>query len=48
MIERMKTPWHLWLVGVLSLLWSSYGAFDFIQTTTRARPICARPGSATT
>ena len=35
MIETMKTPWHLWLVGVLSLLWNGFGAFDFIQTTTR-------------
>lgn len=35
MIEMVKTPWHLWLVGVLSLLWNGFGAFDFIQTTTR-------------
>ena len=38
MIELMRnprTPWHLWLVGVLSLLWNGFGAWDFIQTTTR-------------
>ena len=35
MIETVKTPWHLWLVGVLSLLWNGFGAFDFIQATTR-------------
>ncbi|WP_313009685.1 hypothetical protein [Brevundimonas vesicularis] len=35
MIETVRTPWHLWLVGVLSLLWNGFGAFDFIQTTTR-------------
>lgn len=35
MIETVKTPWHLWLVGVLSLLWNGFGAFDFIQTNTR-------------
>ena len=35
MIETVKTPWHLWLVGVLSLSWNGFGAFDFIQTTTR-------------
>ena len=35
MIETVKTPWRLWLVGVLSLLWNGFGAFDFIQTTTR-------------
>jgi hypothetical protein len=35
MIETVRTPWHLWLVGVLSLLWNGFGAFDFIQTNTR-------------
>jgi hypothetical protein len=35
MVDRVKTPWHLWLVGVVSLLWNGFGAFDFIQTTTR-------------
>lgn len=33
--RRAATPWHLWLVGGLSLLWNGYGAFDYIQTTTR-------------
>jgi hypothetical protein len=31
----VKTPWHLWVVGVLGLLWNGFGAFDFISTTTR-------------
>lgn len=30
-----KAPWHLWLVGVLSLLWNSGGAFDYLMTETR-------------
>lgn len=30
-----RTPWHLWVVGVISLLWNAFGAFDFIMTTTR-------------
>jgi hypothetical protein len=29
-----KTPWHLWVVGVLSLLWNAMGATDFIMTQT--------------
>lgn len=33
--RRQATPWHLWLVGVLSLLWNGFGGFDFVQTTTR-------------
>jgi hypothetical protein len=30
-----KTPVHLWLVGVLSLLWNSFGAYDYFMTRTR-------------
>lgn len=30
-----KAPWHLWVVGVVSLLWNGFGAFDFVMTTTR-------------
>jgi len=28
-------PWHLWLVGVLALLWNGVGAFDYVMTETR-------------
>lgn len=31
----VKTPWHLWGVGVVSLLWNAFGAYDFIMTTTQ-------------
>jgi hypothetical protein len=30
-----KAPWHLWVVGVLALLWNSGGAFDYLMTQTR-------------
>jgi len=40
----MRTPLHLWLVGVLSLLWSGFGAFDFIQTTTRGEAYMRESG----
>ena len=30
-----RTPWHLWVVGVLSLLWNGFGGYDFIMTTTQ-------------
>jgi hypothetical protein len=29
-----KTPWHLWVVGILSLLWNAMGAVDFTMTQT--------------
>ena len=31
----VKTPWHLWLVGVLALAWNGYAGFDFIMTLTK-------------
>jgi hypothetical protein len=31
----IATPWHLWIVGVLSLLWNAMGAFDYVMTETR-------------
>jgi hypothetical protein len=30
-----RTPWHLWVVGVLALLWNSMGAFDYLMTQTQ-------------
>ncbi len=27
-----KTPWHLWVVGLASLLWNSGGATDYVMT----------------
>jgi hypothetical protein len=29
------TPKHIWIVGGLSLLWNSLGAFDYVMTRTR-------------
>ena len=31
----VRTPWHLWAVGVVSLLWNGFGAYDFIMTSTQ-------------
>ena len=30
-----KTPWHLWVVGVVSLLWNGFGGYDFIMSVTQ-------------
>ena len=32
---RPRTPVHLWIVGVLSLLWNLMGAFDYLATELR-------------
>jgi len=29
---RVRTPVHLWIVGVLALLWNLMGAFDYLAT----------------
>lgn len=31
----MKTPIHLWIVGILSLLWNAGGAMDYVMTQFR-------------
>ena len=28
------TPWHLWAVGVLALLWNGFGGYDYVMTQT--------------
>ena len=30
-----STPWHLWVVGVVSLLWNAFGGYDFIMSATQ-------------
>jgi hypothetical protein len=30
-----KAPVHLWIVGVVSLLWNAFGAYDYFMTRTR-------------
>ena len=31
-MNSRKTPVHLWIVGILSLLWNAIGAFDYTAT----------------
>jgi len=28
----MRTPWHVWVVGIVSLIWNGGGAFDYLMT----------------
>lgn len=30
----MKTPWHLWVIGIVSLLWNFGGAYDYVMVRT--------------
>ena len=31
----VQTPAHLWAIGVISLLWNSFGCFDYLMTALR-------------
>jgi hypothetical protein len=33
--NTVKTPMHLWIVGLISLLWNAMGAFDYSATELR-------------
>lgn len=33
--ERIRTPWHLWVVGIVTVLWNSFGCLDYTMTQTR-------------
>lgn len=30
-----RAGWHIWLVGILALIWNAFGCFDFTMTATR-------------
>lgn len=32
---KSNAPWHLWLCGVLALMWNGVGAFDYVMTEAR-------------
>src|SRR6476646_5074726 len=31
---QVRTPVHLWIVGILSQLWNCFGAYDYVMTRT--------------
>ena len=39
-----RTPVHLWIVGILSLLWNCFGAYDYIMTRMRNTEYLAQMG----
>jgi hypothetical protein len=32
MSEATKAPWHLWAVGIVTLLWTAVGIFSYMMT----------------
>jgi hypothetical protein len=39
-----KTPWHLWLVGVVAVLFNAIGVFDFVMSMTQGAKYMASAG----
>lgn len=41
-VPAPRTPWHLWVIGVLALLWNGMGAFDYLMTETQNESYMSR------
>ena len=41
---RSSTPWHLWVVGVVALLFNSIGVFDYVMSMTKGAEYMASAG----
>ena len=33
--DTNSTPWHLWVIGIVALLWNSMGAMDYVMSQLR-------------
>lgn len=40
--HTIKTPWHLWVVGIAGLLWSAMGAMDYVMSKFRVESYMAQ------
>jgi len=40
----VKTPWHLWLVGVIAILFNAMGAFDYLMWIAKGPAYMAGAG----
>lgn len=44
MHATVKTPWHLWLVGVIAVLFNFIGVFDFVMSMAKGAEYQASAG----
>jgi hypothetical protein len=40
----VKPPWHLWLIGVIAVLFNSIGVFDFVMSMAQGADYLASAG----
>lgn len=33
--KRQRAPWHLWVIGIVALLWNAMGTLDYVMTRIR-------------
>lgn len=38
----MKAPWHLWVIGIVTLIWNAFGAADYVMTQLKYEPYMAQ------
>jgi len=43
-LQPSRTPWHLWVVGLLSLLWNCYGGYDYVMSELKPAEYIAGAG----
>jgi hypothetical protein len=41
---RTRTPWHLWLVGVIAVLFNAIGVFDYVMSMAQGASYMASAG----
>ena len=39
-----RTPWHVWLVGVIAVLFNGIGVFDYVMSMTQGAAYMAKAG----
>ena len=40
----VKTPWHIWLIGIIAVLFNAIGVFDFVMTMAQGAGYQASAG----
>lgn len=36
--SKIRTPWHMWVIGVFLLLFNGFATFDYLMTVMRYQP----------
>ena len=43
-MNKSAVPWHLWVVGVIAVLWNAYGGYDYTMSMTQGATYMAASG----